>query len=118
MHCDKSVVNTTEIHTRKQGINRKFGSNSHGHLFDLSILISTVKLWSEKLPNYSAHQINLYRKGIKKMRKTIVIFSASKARELLKNGFEIIDIKPHKNDPTKKQSFFVFKYDEKIENFI
>ncbi len=52
------------------------------------------------------------------MRKTIVIFTASKARELLKNGFEIIDIKPHKNDPTKKQSVFVFKYDPEIENFI
>ena len=26
------------------------------------------------------------------MRKTIIIFSASKARELLKNGFQIIDI--------------------------
>jgi hypothetical protein len=68
-------------------------------------------------PNYSAHQINLQERN-KKMRKTIVIFTASKARELLKNGFEIVDIKPHHDDPTKKQSVFVFKYDEKIENFI
>ncbi len=52
------------------------------------------------------------------MRKTIVIFTASKARELLKNGFVIVDIKPHHDDPTKKQSVFVFKYDEKIEKFI
>nr|DAP43596.1 MAG TPA: hypothetical protein [Caudoviricetes sp.] len=52
------------------------------------------------------------------MRKTIVIFTASKARELLKNGFEVIDIKPHHDDPTKKQSVFVFKYDPEIEKFI
>lgn len=52
------------------------------------------------------------------MRKTIVIFSAAKARELLKNGFQIIDIKPHHDDPTKKQSVFVFKYDPEIEKFI
>lgn len=63
-------------------------------------------------------KINLHRKGIKKMRKTIVIFSAAKARELLKNGFQIVDIKPHKNDPTKKQSVFVFKYDDRINDFI
>lgn len=63
-------------------------------------------------------KINLYKKGIKKMRKTIVIFSAAKARELLKNGFQIVDIKPHKNDPTKKQSVFVFKYDDRINDFI
>ena len=66
-------------------------------------------MWSE---------INSHKKGIKKMRKTIVIFTASKARELLKNGFVIVDIKPHHDDPTKKQSVFVFKYDEKIEKFI
>lgn len=52
------------------------------------------------------------------MRKTIVIFTASKARQLLKEGFQIIDIKPNKNDPEKKQSVFVFQYNEKIENYI
>lgn len=52
------------------------------------------------------------------MRKTIVIFSAAKARELLKNGFQIVDIKPHHDDPTKKQSVFVFKYNPEIEKFI
>lgn len=53
-----------------------------------------------------------------KERKTIVIFTASKARELLKAGFQIIDIKPHHDDPTKKQSVFVFKYDSRINDFI
>ena len=80
---------------------------------------TTVKLWSEKSKSETfGLEINLHKKGIKKMRKTIIIFSASKARELLKNGFQIIDIKPHKNDPTKKQSVFVFKYDDRINDFI
>lgn len=53
-----------------------------------------------------------------KERKTIVIFTASRARELLRAGFQIIDIKPDHNDPTKKQSVFVFKYDYRINDFI
>lgn len=53
-----------------------------------------------------------------KERKTIVIFTASKARELLRAGFQIIDVKPNHDDPTKKQSVFVFKYDYRINDFI
>lgn len=53
-----------------------------------------------------------------KERKTIVIFTASRARQLLKAGFQIIDIKPDHDDPTKKQSVFVFKYNPEIEKFI
>lgn len=52
------------------------------------------------------------------MKDSIVIFSATRARELLKAGFQIIDIKPDHNDPTKKQSVFVFKYDYRINDFI
>ena len=44
------------------------------------------------------------------MKKTITIFTASKARELLKEGkFTLIDIKPDKTDPDGKRSVFVFK---------
>lgn len=84
-----------------------------------SAVSTTTKLWSEIFgqPNYSAHQINLQERN-KKMRKTIIIFAPSKARQLLKAGFQIIDIKPHHDDPTKKQSVFVFKYDERINDFI
>ena len=39
-------------------------------------------------------------------RKDIVIMSANVARELLKRGFNLIDIKPNKNDSNK--SVFVF----------
>lgn len=53
-----------------------------------------------------------------KERKTIIIYTGSKARQLLKAGFQIVDIKPHHADPTKKQSVFVFKYDRRINDFI
>ena len=42
-------------------------------------------------------------------KETIIIFTASKARDLLKNGFTLIDIKPDKTDPDGKRSVFVFK---------
>ena len=43
-------------------------------------------------------------------KKAITIFTASKARELLKDGrFTRIDIKPDKTDPDGKRSVFVFK---------
>lgn len=46
-------------------------------------------------------------------KETIVIFTASKARELLKDGrFTLIDIKPDKKDPDGKRSVFVFKLEE------
>ena len=46
-------------------------------------------------------------------KKAITIFTASKARELLKDGrFTLIDIKPDKTDPDGKRSVFVFR----IEN--
>ena len=49
------------------------------------------------------------------MKKTITIFTASKARELLKEGkFTLIDIKPDKTDEDNKRSVFVFKNEEGI----
>ena len=45
-------------------------------------------------------------------KETIIIFTASKARDLLKNGFTLIDIKPDKTDPDGKRSVFVFKNEE------
>ena len=47
-------------------------------------------------------------------KKAIIIFTASKARELLKEGFVLIDIKPDKTDPDGKRSVFVFKNEEGI----
>lgn len=53
-----------------------------------------------------------------KERKTIIIFTASKARELLKAGFQIIDLKPDRKDKTHMRSVFVFQYDEKIQQYL
>ena len=52
-------------------------------------------------------------------KKAITIFTASKARELLKDGrFTLIDIKPDKTDPDEKRSVFVFKYENGIEEYL
>ena len=51
-------------------------------------------------------------------KKTIVIFTANKARELLKDGFRIVDIKPDKSDPDGRKSVFVFEYEDGILNRI
>lgn len=53
-----------------------------------------------------------------KERKTIVIFTASKARQLLKAGFQIIDIKLDRKDKTHMRSVFVFRYDERIQQYL
>lgn len=42
--------------------------------------------------------------------KTIIIYTAKKARELLKKGYQIIDIKPDKTDEDGKRTVFLFKY--------
>ena len=53
------------------------------------------------------------------MKDTITIFTAKKARELLKVGkFTLVDIKPDKTDPDEKRSVFVFKYENGIEEYL
>ena len=44
-------------------------------------------------------------------KKNIIVFTAKKARELLKKGYTITDIKPDKKDPEGKRSVYVFKND-------
>lgn len=48
------------------------------------------------------------------MKNTIVIFSAKKARKLIRDGFALVDIKPDKTDPDKKRSVFVFRNETKL----
>lgn len=43
------------------------------------------------------------------MKESITIFTAKKARELLKEGFTMVDIKPDKTDVDGKRSIFIFK---------
>lgn len=50
------------------------------------------------------------------MEKTIVITGAGLARELLKDGEQIIDIKPHRQ--IKNASVFVFKSTDNIKRKI
>ena len=52
-------------------------------------------------------------------KKAITIFTASKARELLKDGrFTLIDIKPDKTDPDGKRSVFIFQYEKGMEEYL
>lgn len=52
------------------------------------------------------------------MKDSIVIFSATRARELLRAGFQIIDIKPDRKDKTHMRSVFIFRYDERIQQYL
>lgn len=49
---------------------------------------------------------------------TIVIFTAKLARNLLKDGFTIVDIKPDRTDREGKRSVFIFKKETNIEEHI
>lgn len=44
-----------------------------------------------------------------RMKKVITVFTAKKARQLLKEGFTIVDIKPDRLDPSHKRTLFLFK---------
>lgn len=46
------------------------------------------------------------------MKEFITVFTAQKARQLLKKGFTIVDIKPDKTDVDGKKSIFIFKNEE------
>ena len=46
------------------------------------------------------------------MKEFITIFTAQKARQLLKDGFTIVDIKADKTDIDHKRSIFIFKNEE------
>lgn len=49
------------------------------------------------------------------MRKEVItVFTAKKARKLLKEGFTIVDIKPDKTDFDGKRTLFLFKYEDGI----
>ena len=52
------------------------------------------------------------------MQNTVMIFSARMARELLKKGFTIVDIKPDKKDPDMKRSIFVFRWTQEIMDIL
>lgn len=45
------------------------------------------------------------------MKETVVIYTGKMARVLLREGFELVDIRPDKTDPERKRSVFIFKKD-------
>ena len=47
-------------------------------------------------------------------KEVITVFTAKKARKLLKEGFTIVDIKPDKTDFDGKRTLFLFKYEDGI----
>ena len=47
-------------------------------------------------------------------KEVITVFTAKKARKLLKEGFTIEDIKPDKTDFDGKRTLFLFKYEDGI----
>ena len=56
----------------------------------------------------STNQYITERKSIMK-KEVITVFTAKKARQLLKEGFTIVDIKPDRLDPDHKRTLFLFK---------
>lgn len=44
-------------------------------------------------------------------KKTICVFQASQARQLLKKGFTIVNLKKNRNDASGKLTVFVFRND-------
>lgn len=47
-------------------------------------------------------------------KEVITVFTAKKARKLLREGFTIVDIKPDKTDFEGKRTLFLFKYEDGI----
>ena len=59
----------------------------------------------------STNQYITERKSIMK-KEVITVFTAKKARQLLKEGFTIVDIKPDRLDPDHKRTLFLFKNED------
>lgn len=45
-------------------------------------------------------------------KQAITVFTAKKARQLLKEGFTIVDIKPDRMDKDHKRTLFIFKNED------
>ncbi len=51
-----------------------------------------------------------------KEKSSVIVFTAWKARQLLKEGFALVDIKPDKLDPFRQRSLFVFQRTDELMN--
>ena len=52
------------------------------------------------------------------MKENLMVFTADMARQLLRVGYTIVDIKPDKLDATGKRSVFVFKNEDGLQEAI
>jgi hypothetical protein len=57
-------------------------------------------------------------KETKIMNENVMVFTGQMARQLLRKGFTIVDIKPDKLDGEGKRSVFVFKKEDNILDVI
>lgn len=57
-------------------------------------------------------------KGDRRMKENLMVFTADMARQLLRVGYTIVDIKPDKLDSTGKRSVFVFKNEDGLQEAI
>lgn len=51
-------------------------------------------------------------------RKTVIVYTAACARQLLKLDYQIVDVKPDKFDEDGKRSIFVFKNEDGLEEIV
>ena len=73
--------------------------------------------WKENMYSRTSFYIDKpidYRKEIIMKKEVITVFTAKKARKLLKEGYQIVDIKPDKTDFEGKRTLFLFKYEDGI----
>lgn len=64
----------------------------------------------------STINIKYLRKECESMKKAVIVTQAGLARKLIKEGEELIDIKPHKSVPNA--SIFLFKPSKSIEQIL
>lgn len=57
-------------------------------------------------------QINIRKDNQIMKKQAITVFTAKKARQLLKEGFTIVDIKPDRMDKDHKRTLFLFKNED------
>lgn len=71
---------------------------------------------TKDLNNREFEKVYKSERGIRFMKEkdTVIIFTAKKARTLLKMGYTLVDIKPDKMDIDHKRSVFVFKNEDGI----
>ena len=64
------------------------------------------------MKDYTQTERKDFKRRISIMKEFVTVFTAQKARQLLKEGFVITDIKADKTDDDHKRSIFIFRNEE------